>query len=452
MGMSGPVMLSVGVIGLVFVCLYLVGLGKRWGVLVPFGLMLLVSSMAVALDYYGNPAPTIWMAVQSRRAIVFLAGGTAATGVLLVQLRSLSGRKFSVSGVVLLFIGVYGALLRFYHGGVSDGIESFVFAFLTLLPLLFVAPLVGEDREDFLILLRVIAVVNLIWAGMCAVQFVINPGQLTMGNQNRFIGLTSNPQHAGTLLAFWIVNGVWLLLNDPRKSFRLLYIGLLGGNLVMLAWSGSRTGMGMSLVGLSAVLYTRMGRAVLFLPVVAVVAYIGYKALVSMTGVDVGVERLASTEDTRTGAWLTLYRIGSENPLLGAGTDDAERSENSWLYSFAAFGIGMFCLMMVLTVTAVFECLRAVRYRSRLELQDKRMLDLCLGVIAMYFAGAVLEGYAISRVHASICFFMVFAGMGAAMTRRAATAGFWDRSEGDDPGDAEIVEGDDWDSEGAVAY
>lgn len=456
MGMSAPVMLFAALIGLALVCLYLIGLGKRWGVLVPFGLMLLVSSMAVALDYYGNPAPTIWMAIQSRRAILFLVGGAAAFGVLLVQLRSLSTSGVSVSGAMLLLIGLYGALLRFHHGGPSDGIESFVFAVVTLVPLLFATCLVGRGRQDFLAMLRTVMAVNTVWVTMCIMQFVVNPDQLTMGNENRFIGLTGNPQHAGTLMAFWVVNSLWLLLNDRGRTLRLLYIGLLGINLIMLAWTGSRTGLGMTVIGLCAVLYTRMGRAVLFLPVVLGIAYMGYKMLIGITGMDVGVERLTSMQDTRSGAWLMLYEIGSQNPILGAGTDDTERSENSWLYAFASYGIGMLGLVLALTAAAVFECLRAIRYRSWLDMPDRRMLDLCVGIVAMYFAGAVLEGYIISRVHPSMCFYIVFAGIGVAMARQAvsAKAEARYRSEESDWGsvaDDEAFEAHDWDADRATA-
>ena len=42
MGLSGPAVVFLGVIGLIWVGLYLVGLGRRWGVLVPFGLMPLI--------------------------------------------------------------------------------------------------------------------------------------------------------------------------------------------------------------------------------------------------------------------------------------------------------------------------------------------------------------------------------------------------------------------------
>jgi hypothetical protein len=448
MGLSGPAVLFLGVIGLIWVGLYLVGLGRRWGVLVPFGLMLLASSTAAALDYYGNTVTTMWTGFQSRRAMIFLAGGVAAAAVVVMQFGRLAGSRLAVSSLVLFFIGVYAALLRFYHGGPADGAQSFVFAVMTLLPMVFAAPLVGSAGADFVAVLRSVAVVNAVWGAMVAMQFLVDSTALTMGNQYRFVGLTGNPQHAGVLLAFWSAIVLWLLLNDRGKVLRVIYGGLLGANLIMLAWTGSRTGMGMGVIGFAAIMYTRMGRAVLFMPVVAVIAYFGFKAVLAVTGLEVGVDRLATLEDTRTGAWLTLYQTGAESPLFGVGMDEAERSENSWLYAFATYGIGMFALVMVLTLVAMIEFLRGVKLRSWLPLEDRRLLDLCLGIIAMYFAGAVLEGYIISRVHPSLCIYIIAAGVAAMLCRQASLArlaaqshdGSWDEdyaeggAEGEDGG------------------
>jgi hypothetical protein len=81
-------------------------------------------------------------------------------------------------------------------------------------------------------------------------------------------------------------------------------------------------------------------------------------------------------------------------------------------------------------------------------LEDRRLLDLCLGIIAMYFAGAVLEGYIISRVHPSLCIYIIAAGVAAMLCRQASLArlaaqshdGSWDEdyaeggAEGEDGG------------------
>lgn len=420
MGLSTPALVFVGLIGLAWVVLYLAGLGRRWGILVPFALMLLSSAMALPLDYYGRPLQTIWAGLQARRAEVYMGAGIAGVAVLLVQFGRLAGSRPSVGSILLIAIGLFAALLRFHHGGAPDGVKSTVFALVTLIPLACVPALAGDSPLQVRRVLRSMAIVNAVWITMCALQFVVDSKNLTLGNQFRFIGLTGNPQHAGALLAFWSVTVLWLLLNDRARFLRLIYTALLGANFILLAWTGSRTGMGMATIGLAAVMYTRLGRVILFLPVVSVMAYFGFKAVLAITGLEVGVDRLATLEDTRTGAWLTLIQVGMDNPMLGAGTEEAVRSENSWLYAFASYGIGMLGFVLLFTLAAFCEWMRSLRFRFTLSSEDRRLMDLCLGVIAMYFAGAMLEGYIISRLGPPTCFFMVYANLAAGLTRKAS--------------------------------
>lgn len=418
--MSAPAMLFLGLLGSAILVLCLVGFGRRWGILVPFGLMLLMSAMAIPVDWYGNMVSTIWLPVQSRRADVYMVAGIIACGMLVLQLKSLSGSRVAFSSLLFLFASLYAALLRFYHSGPTDGLQSFVFVIVTLIPLLFVASLADDGDRGIVRMLRVIMAVCAVWVAMCGMQFVANSEFLTMGNEFRFVGLTGNPQHAGVLVAFWAVVALWLLLNDRVKLFKFVYIGLLGVNLIMLIWSGSRTGMGMSVIGFAAVMYTRMGKAILFAPAVLIVAYFGVQAVLSITGLDIGVDRLTSTKDTRTDAWITLIQTGMSSPILGVGTDEAERSENSWLYAFATYGIGLLALTILIAAAAFFEVLRGVRFRSYLASDERRQLDLCLGIVAMYFAGALLEGYMVARVTAPTCFFIVFSCLTVVLARRGS--------------------------------
>lgn len=444
--MSTPALLFLGLLGLTWAVLCLAGLGRRWGILVPFGLMLLMSSMAIAVDWYGNAQQTIWLPLQTRRAEVYMVAGIIACVLLVLQLKSLANSRIAVSALLFFFGGVYAALVRFYHNGPADGFMSFVFVIVTLVPLLFVAPVSDDGDRGVFLLLRSFMVVCSVWLVMCGMQFVVNSQLLTMGNEFRFVGLTGNPQHAGVLVAFWAVVALWLLLNDRGKVLKFIYLGLLGANLIMLVWSGSRTGMGMTLIGFGAVMYTRMGKTILFAPVVLIVAYFGVKAVLNVTGLEIGVDRLASTKDTRSDAWITLIQTGMDSPIFGVGTDEAERSENSWLYAFATYGIGLLALTMLIAAAAFIEALRSVRFRWYLAPDDRRLLDLCLGIVAMYFAGAVLEGYMVSRVTAPTCFFVVFACLAAGLTRKATLL----RSGNYD----ELASSDDdaWDENAELAY
>lgn len=420
MNLTVPALGLAGLLAIVWAGFFLIGLGKRWGMLVPLGLMLITSAMSLPVDWSGRVLPTVWLQLQQRRSTLFLVAGLAGICMLLVHVRNMRGKAVSMTVLTLVVMGFYSSLLRLQHEGMGPGFESLLYSFATLTPLMLAVPVIVDGPSDVKNLLRTVVAVNVIWTGMCAVQFLSNSSFLTLGNQFRFVGLMSNPQHTGALLAFFGVTGLWLLLNDRGRMITALYFVVLGANLVMLVWTGSRTGIGMFAIGSAGVLYTRLGRAVIFMPLVLLVAYVGFKLLLSVTGFEIGVDRIASTENTRSYAWWKLYTTGLENPLFGAGLVEAEKSENSWLYAFAAFGIGMLALAVFAALFAAAQCLRAVRVRSGLELEDRRILDLAVGAVAMYFAGAVLEGYMISRVSPSLVFIMIYSNIATLMIRYAA--------------------------------
>jgi hypothetical protein len=418
MSIPTPILAAMIIVGLIAGLVYVVGLTKKWGVLVPYAGMLLFGSMSLPLDWNDRVNPTFWLPIQQMRSSLFLGSGVAALIVVLVQSSRLRGKAQSISVWFFVMAGMYAALLRFAHDSPAQGVFSVVFSVCTLIPTAVIAAMIIDELDDFQILLRTVALVNAVWVGMVFVQILVNPKYVTMGNQFRFVGVLSNPQHAGVLMAFFFVITLWLLLND-RVKYKLLYMTLLGVNGLFLLWTGSRTGLGMAIIGVSAVLYTRAGRAILLFPFAALMTYIGLKIVVNVIGIDVGLDRLASTANTRDYAWWKLFTTGMENPVFGVGTLESEKSENSWLFGFAAFGVGMLGLMLLMTFSAVIESLKGIRARFSMPSEYRPSMDLVIGLIAMYFAGAVFEGYIVSRVSASLCLFPIIAGSGAILRRHA---------------------------------
>lgn len=432
-----PLFLGLGaVLVLVGALIFLMGISKKWGILFPYIGMLLFASMSLPLDWNDRVLPTVWLPIQSKRSTFFFAMGAVALLMVVFQFGRAKGKVISMSALTLILMGFYAAMLRFVHDGPVEGAYSIVFAVCTLIPLLFVSLVSIEEPLDLLLFLRSTMLMNIVWLGMCAVQFLANPSYLTVGNQYRFVGILNNPQHSGALFAFLSVFVLWLLLNDPVKKYRIFYIALGCVNVICLLWSGSRTGLGMGIIGISAVMYTKAGRSILIMPLVAIAAYVGMKVVVDVLGIDFGISRLASTENTRDYAWWKLYTTGMQNPLFGVGTLESEKSENSWLFGFAAFGIGMLGLSILLTLLAMWECLRMIRLRFWLPAFYRPYSDLIVGCIAMYFAGAVLEGYMVSRVNTVLCLYIPI-----------ATAGAMFRKFSKEYHEAGYVEGDEYGSE-----
>lgn len=404
-----PLILGIGIIlGLLLLSVYLFGLTKRWGILLPFMGLFLFGSIGLSLTWNGRVNPTIWMPIQANRTPLYLVCGIAGILTCLFQLPRLKGKRFSLSAILLLIIGLYAAAMRMHHESPLDGTQSIVVSLLTLIPMMLTASIFLEKPTDLIVLARSVVLTNIVWVGMVFVQIVVNKRYVMMGNENRFVGLITNPQLAGALMAFFLVFVLWLLLND-RRRYMIPLLGLLALDSLLLIWTGSRTGMGMAVIGVCATLYSRAGRAILLLPIAAIITYVGLKTLGNMLDFGMGLERLASTEDTRSGAWRKLIQVAMDNPFLGAGLEGAEKSENSWLYGFASYGIGMLLIQLVFTLVATIEILRSMWARFHVPSEYRNYLDFLNGLMLMYLAGAVFEGYMISRVSSTLCVYMIAA-------------------------------------------
>tara|TARA_R110002072_G_scaffold42064_5_gene117566 strand:+ start:2829 stop:4169 length:1341 start_codon:yes stop_codon:yes gene_type:complete len=416
--MSIPMLGAIIFIGTIAGIMYLIGLTKKWGILLPFAGMVFFSSLAMPLSWNDQVNPTVWLPIQRIRSSLFFGSGIAATLIVLFQLQRLKGKSISISAIMLIGVGLYASFLRYVHGGAEDGTFSVVFSVMTLFPLAMTAAMILDEVSDLRLIFRSIALTNIIWIGMVFVQIAVNPNYVTQGNEYRFVGLLSNPQHSGVLMAFFVVISLWLLLNDQKK-YKIIMIGLTGVNGLFLLWTGSRTGLGMTLIGVSSVLYSRAGRAILLLPLAGILGFLSLKIMVNVVGIDLGFERMVSTENTRSAAWQELIMSASQNPLIGVGMDEIDRSENSWLYGYATYGIGMLLLLVITTIAAGIEILKAVRARFIMQPEYRPYLDIVLGILLMYLAGAVLEGYMISRVSMTTSMFMI-ASVGLLNIRKAA--------------------------------
>ncbi len=385
------------------------------------GAMLFASSLGVPVEYNGRVLQGVFLPLQLHRSEIFLVFGAALGLHVLIHSGYLRGRFVSLQGSILVLMGFYGAMLRFVHSGVSDGAESVIYAFATLVPLLLALPVLIQDFSDIWRLLRTLAVVNALWIAGVLLQIAINPGIVVIGRERRFIGLLANPQHTGTLMAVYVALSLYLFLNDPAKRYKLIYLGLIGFNIIFLAWAGSRTGMGMAVLAITGVMYARVGKAIIWLPVLLLVAVISYKVL-QMAGISIGAERLASTSNTRAAAWSNLWHNGLDSPIIGKGVEGAGDSENGYLYGFAAYGIGMVGLIFTLMCATAYTSVKLWTRRKYLPVEYRSLSDFMIGYFALYFGGSMFEGYMMARVASHLVFFLVFTGIASQfiqMTDRA---------------------------------
>lgn len=380
------------------------------------GAMLFFSSLGVQ-EYKGTLTRNYtWISPlqENRSEITAMVAGALLLGVL-VHMRRLNKARWSPQGVMYLAMVVYAGFLKMAQESVPAGLATIALGFLTSLPLLILVPSLLEDWADCERVFRSMIYTMLAWGAITLVQVFVDRAQLFgsagYGRGYRFAGLTINPQSAALLLSITGTVGIWLVLNGRRGFPRLVTIVVTGSILVMLLWTASRTGAALFLIMASFVLYTRVGRAALALPVLAIVTYGLWYYATSSLDVDLGLEHLASTENTRAAGWGAMWQVGARNFLFGVGTDESPFTENSLLYGFAAYGIGMLVLMLIFYGVSIVQIVHLIKARRLLDPWQKRVVDLVVGVQIGYLAGAMFEGYLLGRVSFMTVLLYIFAGM-----------------------------------------
>ncbi len=402
-----PIVILLGLIGAVVLVMAVTRL--KHGVLF-IGAMLGAASVAGGYHPVYQPVRT-WLApVQEQRSSIFLGLGALVFLLAMVHIGKLRLERVSIAVLLLLASAAFAGLVRVMAGKAEDGLVSIVFAFATILPLAIFMPALVSEEGGYFRIMRIVGLTAAAWTFAVAVQFVINRNALSRGGFGslRFQGLLGNPQHAAAYLAPTFVTLLALYIHDPLKRLKLFWMCCLGAAGVMVLWTGSRSAAAMSVMGAAFVLYSRLGRSVLLAPLGLGVVFVAFQIL-SALGVEILVDRLVSTEDTRSAAWAAMWQQFLENPIFGTGgTDETVFSENSYLFALASYGIFMGLIFGALILVSGFQCLRLFLSRSKFDPRGKSVIDLTLAVHAMYFAGAMTEGYMVSRVSSMLMYFAIF--------------------------------------------
>jgi hypothetical protein len=397
--------------------------------------MIFAAGMAVQIDRsFQDINKTYLYSVQKLRAEVYLAMAAIAFLGMLVHAGKLRFNSMPVQGVLLLAIQIMTGVLRFQHEGAGPGLQTIVFAAVSMTPVLMILPAILEDWDDFYRLVRVLAVAGLIWSLAAGVQVVLDPKQLVLGAQNRFTGLLGNPQGTGLYMAPLNVSLIWLILNDSQKKRRWVWMLACGMLTVYSMWTGSRTCILVTGLGLMFILYSRIGKAILFLPVLGGLVF-GVFQLARALGMDIAAaERLGSSQNTRELSWTLLLEDALENPIFGSGVLNQRANENSYLIAFSAYGIVVGVLVLILLFVSIFHMTKVLHARRMMKPSRKPIADLIMGFNVMFFAGAVFEWYIVSRLEGMLVYMLLFSAMGSRLLAIVQREASWREEHAPDVG------------------
>lgn len=412
------------------------------------GLMVFVASLSPHVTWYGDVYRTFLLPVQMQRSEIFLLLSAALLAGAMFNGRLLAGTRVPSQTVVLLLIAVYAGTLRFYHEGWYEGT-------LTLLGAMFTVPAIwlatsewAQGPERVHTLMRALGWTGLAWIAGSFVQFVLDPSMVTTTNPTRFIGITGNAQNAAITLAPLAVISLWLGLNPSRGLAKFFWYGTSAILVILLLATGSRTGMLMLAVGTGIATIHRLGATALALPILAVFLVVLVMVAESV-GFSLAAERVISTQDTRTDVWRKMFQIGMEHPFLGAGRDQSGGSENSFLISFASFGLLMVFFVGLLAVVSGLLCLRLWRARREMDEVHRPIVDLVIAYNAMFWAGAMFEGYILARIGTNLVYMLIMASVAAYLVVESRRQALGYAGEWEDAGEFDLEAADAYEAGGA---
>ncbi len=398
----------------------LLALMSRKSLLLMLGGLLFLASIGVARDWRGSIYGSWLLPLQNARNVVFAGLSVLLLlGAMPMIGNSRVGRPPFVAWIILA-IGLYQGFMRITHEGAEAGLISMAFAIATIVPIMFILPSLIRDREDIRDYSFVVGVGFLLFVGACVIQAGLEPSRLTIGLQDRFIGVAANPQHAGTIAAGCMIFAAWRIWGEPLARGVPLWIIVFGACGVAILLTGSRTAIAMAGVGILVLAYRRAGRSILILPIGIALAFAALK-IAETLGIDLPLARLTEGGDTRSVAWAELLADFRSSPIAGIGMGELEMSENSFLFGAASFGIGMLLLTLLLAVAILAQCVAI--FRATLPYRRLRpSADLVIGFNLAYLFGANFEGYIMSRNSGAMILILISSSLASVLLSAIASA------------------------------
>jgi hypothetical protein len=294
--------------------------------------------------------------------------------------------------------------------GLEYGLLAFATCSLAFMSVLAVQSAITATRR-YSLFAEAVVIAGALFSFACCYQYVMAPWNAVWAG--RFIGITSNSQHTAQFLSLFILPTAFSAVIRSRKDHVTIALWLLllieGG---LLIYTGSRTGMLMTLTGI-LILMRRESRDL----VVAIIT-IGALAFAMMQLLPESghaAQRILTLEDTRLALFRDLWAKFWEHPFVGdmhfidtpRGMRVAIR-ENSYLMiasMMGLVGITIFLIFLARVYEDTFVLWKIPRPNSK-----PWFGDLIIASIASILIGAATEGFLFAIVGPSYLLLYAYCG------------------------------------------
>ncbi len=299
-------------------------------------------------------------------------------------------RKHYISSiVVMLFIFQLAYAIRLMMSGVwlEKGILSIIVYTLIFSAFGLTMPLMLRKYEDIDKLLKCFVIVCILIILGTVHQMIFN--KVAVLPKGRMFGTLPNPQTAAILFAFGIIILSYQMFTAGAKVKNKLFLpGLIAVFTIFLFWTGSRTGIVLTLFGLVMLFRARLGQFSIYIILVGAMVLIG----LNFTNDDFGqsIERLSSTQDTRSVIWRSLIQDFSAQPLIGVMDQDLRIGESTYLTALAQMGIIGGILMLAIVGAIAKTILKLFKIRKAMPEQIP-LIDFVVAILTMFIVVGFME-------------------------------------------------------------
>ena len=360
------------------------------------------------------------------------------TAVAMLGLLSVATLRFGQPGWSRLGGGIAVAFLVFevYYGVrliLSDQVVRGGLAIITFV-LAFLAVPIGlgrtlSDARNIERLIQTFGIVSIPYVLLNLMQYSYSANYTIVSG--RFAGISGNPQHAAMMLSFLVVTLAWLL-SRPRSNKIVLpaFAGIIGFSVLLIAWTGSRTGALATVLGIALIFRKR---AVALILVGGFTVLMGIVAASMFGEADEAFERITSTDNTRREVWIGGLQEFVQRPLFGTLGDrfsaDVKVVESTPIQTLQVLGVSGF-IPLLIVYGCIVACVFRIQHLRRSMEELRPSIDYVTAMWAMTLLMSAFEAIFLGILTFFNLTIYMLAGITSAILAQGR-AGYDDYSEPD---------------------
>jgi hypothetical protein len=250
-----------------------------------------------------------------------------------------------------------------------------------------------QEWKDARLLVGSIAGAGLLFLVGTLYQLMVNRGAVMVGA--RLFSTTGNPQHAALVCAITLLPMCYLIIDKREWKIYRLLLGLAAGfQIILLLWTGSRTGLLVAVSGVVLLFRARIGKLALAGLLVGLSVWLAMSIYTEST---LTIAGMFARGDTRTHAWIVWWQQFLDNMGWGIMTEQFGAGENSYLTTAAQMGLFGLIPLMLWMCLAGWQLLQLQRLRRYLG-EEVLLADLATASLVSIAIGAIFEGYLLASL------------------------------------------------------